>query len=286
MRILTLNTYKLGWLIGPALLFVLVLGTCKNLWAQARIPSFDALVTDIPGVLSADKKADLEQKLRDLKLSKGIEIAVLIVSSLEGNSSEGYAQDVVRKWKIGEKGKDNGILLLVAIQERSIRIEIGRGLEGSVPDVIAGRIIRDEMIPQFRNGQVPEGIALGVQRLIEISSSDVKTNERASTSDPINTFWVFIVIGIVVAQILKAALGNTLGPLSAGIAVGIIGALSLGVLWGILLFFLVPLFSSGGSYRGGSGGWGGGGFSGGSGGGSISFGGGGTFSGGGASGRW
>jgi uncharacterized protein len=98
----------------------------------------------------------------------------------------------------------------------------------------------------------------------------------------INVFWVLIVIGVVVAQVLKAALGKTLGPLSAGIAMGIIGAVSLGMLWGIFIFFLVPLFSSG---NGRLTGFGGGGFGGG-GGGSISFGGGGTFSGGGASGRW
>ncbi len=286
-KILDLVAHKLAWFVGPVLLFVLVLGTCSDLWAQAAtLPSFDALVTDIPGVLSSDKKAELEQQLRKVKLSRGTEIAVLIVNSLEGNSVEGYAQEVVRKWKIGEEKKDNGILLLIAVQDRAIRIEVGRGLEGSIPDIIAGKIVRDEMIPHFRDGDLSGGITLGVQRLIELSSSDFPQQEPASPPEEmpeINVFWVLVVIGIVITQVLKSALGNTLGPLSAGLAMGIIGAISLGILWGIIIFFLVPLFSSGnGRFISGRGS-GGGGFGGG---GSIHFGGGGTFSGGGASGRW
>jgi len=283
----------LSWLLRRASVVLMVLATITCLWAQSELPSFNALVTDIPGVLSAEKKSELEQKLRSLKSSEGTEIAVLIVNSLGGNSVEGYAQDVVRKWKIGEKNKDNGILLLIAIQEHAIRIEVGRGLEGSVPDIIAGRIIRDQMVPLFKSGDIAGGISLGVQRLIELATGEYQQQEQPSPSEQmpaINIFWVLIVVGVLVAQVLKAFLGNTLGPLSAGIAMGFIAALTIGILWGLIIFFLVPLFSSGnGRYISGpgSGGWGGGGFGGGfSGGGSISFGGGGSFSGGGASGKW
>jgi len=286
--------YALGCLVVRASALVMVFATITGLWAQSEIPPFNALVTDVPGILSPDKKSELEQKLRSVKLSTGTEIAVLIVNTLSGNSVEGYAQEVVRKWKIGEQNKDNGILLLISTQEHAIRIEVGRGLEGSVPDIIAGRIIRDQMVPLFKSGDFAGGISLGVQRLIELNSGEYKQQERPSPSEQmpaINVFWVLVVIGVIFAQVLKTSLGSTLGPLSAGIAMGIIGAFSIGFLWGIVILFLVPLFSSGnGRYISGpgSGGWGGGGFGGGGfgGGGSIHFGGGGSFSGGGASGRW
>jgi uncharacterized protein len=288
MEIPTVVPHKLCRFLAQGLFLLLVFANCWSLWAQSDLPSFDALVTDVPGVLSPGIKVELEQKLRNVKRSSATEIAVLIVNTLEGNSAEGYAQEVVRKWKIGEKNKDNGLLLLIAIQERAIRIEVGRGLEGSVPDIIAGRIIRDQMVPLFQNGNIEGGISLGVQRLIELSSGEFGQQPSPSDQMPsINLFWVLVVIGVVFAQLLKAIFGNTLGSLSAGIAMGLLGTILIGLLWGLIIGILVPLFSSGnGRYISGSGsggGWRGGGFGGG---GSISFGGGGSFSGGGASGRW
>ena len=289
MKLLNIVVFRRSWLAIPAIVLFLLLGTVV-LWAQIKIPSFDALVTDVPGILSKSDKAEIEQKLRNLKSTKGTEIAVLIIDSLEGNSEEGYAQEVVRVWKIGEENKDNGILLLVALQDRTIRIEVGRGLEGSIPDIVVGRLIREEMLPIFRSGDTTGGIKLGVQRLISLSSSEIplQSTPNAPGESGGGVIWVLVIVGVILAQILKPTLGKSLGPLSSAVAMGLIGITLYSIFEAIMIFMLVQVFSFGNSGSRGGGGfgsWGGGSFGGG-GGGSISFGGGGTFSGGGASGRW
>ncbi|MBU2488177.1 MAG: TPM domain-containing protein, partial [Proteobacteria bacterium] len=119
-------------------------------------------VTDLAGVLAPGQAALLDQRLADFEKRTSIQIAVLVIPSLEGDPLEDYFIRLADKWKAGQKGEDNGVILLVAVKERKIRIEVGYGLEGRIPDGKAGAIIRDDIAPSFRQGDYFSGIGHGI----------------------------------------------------------------------------------------------------------------------------
>jgi len=232
------------------------------------VPSLKGRVNDTAGVLSSSREKELDQYLEALELSTGAQVAVLTIPSLQGNAIEDYSIRVVDQWKLGQKGEDNGVLLLVSLDERKIRLEVGYGLEGDLTDAKGGYIIRNQIVPYFREGDYAAGIMMGIQSVggVLSGSEDISprqlqrsSSSRSSRSLPINFFLILIVLFF-----------NSFGRM------GRRGGL-------LRMLFLGSLLNSSSRHRGGFGG----GFSGGGFGGGGGFsGGGGGFGGGGASGGW
>ncbi|MGB6104738.1 MAG: YgcG family protein, partial [Pusillimonas sp.] len=136
--------------------------------AQVPVPELKAWVTDQTDTLDAAARADLNRILADLEQRKGAQIAVLVVPTTGDDTIESYARRVFDQWRIGRASVDDGILLVVAKQDRRLRIEVGYGLEGAVPDLLAGRIIREQITPRFKQDDYAGGIAAGVDSLVRL----------------------------------------------------------------------------------------------------------------------
>jgi uncharacterized protein len=232
--------------------------------AAVEVPANDGWVTDLAGMLTPRQETDLETLMESYKQGSGNEIALLTVPDLGGNSVERYALEVGRGWGMGEKDKNNAALLLIARDERKIRIEVARGLEGTLTDSISGRIIRSVITPRFRNGQIYEGIRDGILAMQAAAGGDYASipPERGGKSK--GGGWAGL-IPVIFFLIFMFGVGRR------GRAGGCLPWLALGAL-------SASGSRSSGWTGGGRGGFGGGGFGG--------FGGGGGFSGGGASGGW
>ncbi|MSR67531.1 TPM domain-containing protein [Candidatus Peribacteria bacterium] len=266
--------------------------------AALVVPINNGYVTDTAAILSAAEKSTLEATLFDYKNRTTNEIAIVILPNLEGRSIEEVGLEIGRKWKIGSEGKDNGILLLIDYGGREVRFDVGYGLEGAVPDIVAKGIIDTDLVPNFRNGDYAAGIGAAVVSL-ERHIGGEYTAERYEKPEDSPVPGIIFLFALFFFQWLVSVLGRTkswwLGGVFGGIG-GVIGVLLLG--WWLLIPILIPLglfldfvvsknFHSRGRtswWAGGGWGPGGGGFGGGRGG----FGGfgGGGFGGGGASGRW
>jgi uncharacterized protein len=269
--------------------------------AEVAVPPLQARVTDVTGTLSGDQRATLERELAEFEARKGAQIAVLLVPTTEPETIEQYGIRVGEARKVGRKGVDDGAILIVAINDRALRIEVGYGLEGVIPDAVAKRVVSEVIVPFFKQGDYYGGIHAGVQRLMRLIEGEPLP--PPSARDPswtgIEQALPFAFIAVfVLGGMLRALFGRLLGAAAAsGISTVIIwfivGSLAVAIGLGVLvfLFTLILGLSGRGGYGGwssrrggfGSGGFGGGGFGGGGGGWS---GGGGGFGGGGASGRW
>jgi uncharacterized protein len=241
--------------------------------AQISVPPLTGPVIDQAGMLSSTTLERLDAFLRRHVERGGAQIQVAIVSSLEGLSIEEYSIQLVDKWQLGKKKEDRGVLLLIAANEHKMRIEVGRGLEGDLPDVVASRIIREVMAPEFREGANDQAVIDGVRSIIHYT--DPSLEEQAPPTENVQPhkrghlfvflFWIFFALLML------------------------FGNMGFGPWWLLWLFSSRRSRSSGWGNFGGGGGWGGGssggGWGGGSGGGGWS-GGGGGFGGGGASGGW
>jgi uncharacterized protein len=275
-----------------------------------RVPPLRSPVTDLTGTLTPDQVAALEAKLRAFEQAKGSQIAVLIVPSTEPEAIEQYALRVAEAWKLGRKGIDDGALLLVALQDRRVRIETGYGLEGALNDAIANRIIDEVIVPQFRRGDYYGGVATGVDRMLRVVEGEPLPEPEidspaAGLPGLFELLPVLLVMLLFVGPLLRRMFGRVGGSLAIGGVTGLVvymlaGVFGLALIAGILAF-IFTLGGGGGGGRGGNGwysrphrggvwvpggfgggrgGFGGGGFGGGFGGG------GGGFGGGGASGSW
>jgi uncharacterized protein len=295
-----------------ALLGVLLLAVLPGeALAQALqpVPPLQARVTDTTGTLTAGQQAELEGKLAAFEQRKGAQIALLVVATTQPEAIEQYSIRVADAWKLGREKSDDGALLLVALQDRALRIEVGRGLEGALPDATANRILDETIKPLFRQGDIYAGVSAGLGRIMQVVDGEpLPPPDRSwrAPADRVFNMVPFLFIGVlVVGGILRAVLGRTLGSLATGgVAGGVIWLLSkvLGfAIAGGVIATLFALFAGiarnvgngrrgGGGGFGGFGGLGGGGFGGGLGGGGFGGGGfrggGGSFGGGGASGRW
>jgi uncharacterized protein len=273
------------------------------------VPPLEARVTDLTGTLTAGQQAELEQKLATFEQRKGAQIALLIVPTTEPEAIEQYSIRVTDTWQLGRSAQaDDGVLLLVALEDRAVRIEVGYGLEGALTDSIAGRIIDETIKPLFRQRDIHGGVSAGLDRIIQVVDGEPlppPDRQWRRPVDRISGLLPLLFFGVMAGgAVLRGLLGRPLGALATGAATGgVVWLVSklIGIAVGVgVLAFLVSLFMGMGSNllrgagRGGRGGWpggfggggfGGGGFGGGGFGGGFR-GGGGGFGGGGASGRW
>ncbi len=263
-----------------------------------EVPLFRGYVNDYADMVSPDSEARLTRALQAFELSDSTQVAILTVNSLEGDALDEFSIRVADAWKIGQKGKDNGVLLLVAKAERKIKIEVGYGLEGVLTDLLAGRVIDTVISPRFKGGRVDEGFEAGVAAIIQATRGEFKANGRGQSrrgrQSPPPLFTYIFFGGALIAFMGSASrkLGMLAGAiiLPAAVFLGLPTALG----W-LALLLLIPAGAFGGlllplllaGWLRGGGGFGGGGFSGsGFGGGGFGGGGGGGFGGGGASGGW
>jgi uncharacterized protein len=261
--------------------------------ADVAVPPLSGRVVDQTATLSSGDIASLTQTLKNLEARKGSQVAVLIVPTTAPETIEQYSIRVAEAWKIGRKKIDDGALLVVAKNDRKLRIEVGYGLEGALNDVTAKRIIDEIITPKFRNGDFAGGISDGVDRIIGVIDGEPlpapaprQSSGSSHNFDPFNPFVLFAIF--VVGAILRTTLGRLIGSVTTGGVVGalawfIAGSLAASVIVGAIAFIFTMFGDSiasssggGGSYSGSSSSSGSGGFSGGGGG----------FGGGGASGSW
>jgi uncharacterized protein len=268
--------------------------------ADVAVPPLGARVTDLTGTLSGGAVARIEAKLADFEAKKGSQIAVLIVPSTQPEEIEQYGIRVADLWKLGRKGVDDGAILIVAKNDRRMRIEVGRGLEGALPDAIANRIIAETVAPHFKAGDFDGGVEAGVNQIISVVNGEPlpKPDTKWEHTPRITHLLPFLLVIVVVAGgVLRSIFGRVFGSIATGGLAGVIAwlvshLLPIGVGAGVVAF-LFAMLSGGtrGGWSGGGSGWGGGlggglgGLGGGGGGGGFS-GGGGGFAGGGASGSW
>jgi uncharacterized protein len=264
------------------------------------VPLLESRVNDLVGTLAPDERAALESKLADLEARKGAQVAVLVVPTTRPEEIEQYSIRVVDAWKLGREKPDDGALLLVAIEDRALRIEVGRGLEGALTDLAANRIIDETIVPRFREGDFAGGIAAGVDRMIQVIDGEELPAPEENWSDGARGIgdMLPLLFGIVFfgSVVLRAIFGRALGSVATGGVAGTVAwlvskllGLSIGIGFVALVVSLFLGFGNGGrwSSRPGHGGWTSGGWGGGSRSGGGGFGGGGgSFGGGGASGRW
>jgi len=268
-------------------------------------PQLKGRVNDTASMLSAGAASILEQKLAQFERETSNQVAILTIPTLEGDDIDQFSIRVAENWKLGQKGKDNGVLLVLAKAERKVRIEVGMGLQGVLPDVTASKIIREVMRPHLKNNNFDQGISAAVDSIIAATKGEFKADPGArkhgkKKSDAIITFLLGVMLAGVIAlvaasksPVISSLVGGAGMPLAALAAFSGIGIVTLGLLTvaglvgGYLLSLLAAGIHLGGGGGGGGyyGGWGGGGFSGGSSSGSSdSFsGGGGDFDGGGSS---
>ena len=267
--------------------------------AQVAVPPLTARVTDQTATLTQGQVAALEQTLQAFETRKGSQIAVLIVNTTGGEAIEPFALRVAERWKLGRKSADDGALLVVAKNDRTLRVEVGYGLEGALNDATSKRIISETILPLFKQQDFYVGITAGVGQIIRVVDGEPLPQpdaKRSTGRGDIGSLGQYVpilfVLAVVGGGVLRAALGKVPGAVVTGGAVAVLawfvaGAVSIAVVAGVIALFFTLLGGGlggrgmGGYYGGmgrggGRGGFGGGGFSGGGGG----------FGGGGASGRW
>lgn len=246
-----------------SLIFLIVTATCLVSAQEAVVPQLHERVTDFTNTLEFTQWRALESQLKKFEDSTSTQIVVVMIASLRGEDISDYALKIAEANKIGVKGKDNGVLLLIAKEDKKISFQVGYGLEGVLPDALCDQIIRNEIRPRFRQGDFYSGIEAGLNAVIKATKGEYKA-ERRRKGD--TTTWGTIVLVFALIMIFGVTFlagGRRYGISSRGYRSGY---------WG-------------GGLGGGGGFFGGGGFSGGGGGGGWS-GGGGSFGGGGASGSW
>jgi uncharacterized protein len=298
------------WLLAAWLAGMALVATAQPL---QPVPPLSARVIDQTGTLSDAQREALSTKLEAVERQHGSQLVVLMVRTTQPEDIAAYAQRVGEQWKIGRRNVGDGLLILVAKDDRKVRIEVAKALEGAVPDLAASNIISDRITPAFRAGDFAGGLNAAVDRLAarigteglpEPSSTDRRAGGGGEAGMQWQDLGIFLLVGApVLGAVLSSMLGRKVGALATGGVVGGIGwvlttSLLLAVGAGLVAMLLVGVIGLGAGRRGGGGGlggglgggpiiWsgGGGGFRGGGGGG-FSSGGGGDFGGGGASGSW
>ncbi len=261
---------------------------CMAAWAAVvSVPELSHRVTDLTGTLSADQVTALENKLAAFETQKGSQIAVLILPTTGSKDIAEFGIEVADLWKIGRKGIDDGLILIVAKDDHKLRLEVGYGLEGVIPDVVAKRVIAETITPYFENGDYAGGIDAGITQLIGLIGGEAlpAPSESQGEGQDDGAFMFILFGGLIAGFVLSAMMGRVIGGMLAGLGSGVVAALVFGVTFflalfvGLMIFFIVGIRSTGGSGWSNGGGLGGGG-------GSSWSGGGGGFGGGGASGSW
>lgn len=205
-------------------------------WAR-EVPYLQGRVTDDAEILSADARARISGMLEALEGQTTDQVAVLTVASLEGESVESFALRVFEDWKLGQRGQDNGVLVVVAPGERRMRIEVGYGLEGRLTDLEAGRIIRNVMAPRFKEGDFDGGITEGVAAIIaQLQGEDSPASEPAAATPQKDSFFEGPDLGLIERILIGSFIFGIIGLFTA------IGVLTPGAGW-FLYFFLIPFWA-------------------------------------------
>jgi uncharacterized protein len=276
------------WSVLLALFCLALLPAVGRAADLVPLPALSARVTDLTATLDATQKGRLEAQLAAVERAKGAQIAVLLLPTTQPEAIEAFGIRLAEAWKIGHKGADNGVIVIVAKDDRATRIEVGYGLEGAIPDVIAKRIIEERMTPLFRQGDFFGGLRSAVEGLdlaiggpasgAPVETAPVKRVASAEDSD----LFPWLAGAAVAGGVLRMMFG-LVGSLVAAVLAGWLGFVIFGSVLAagiasVVIFFLsfFNLIALGGLGGGGGSSRGGGGFSGGGGG----------FGGGGASGRW
>ncbi|MFM5139508.1 TPM domain-containing protein [Aeromonas rivipollensis] len=233
-----------------ALLPLLLLWTAA-LQAAPTFPALSERVVDEAALMSRKQAHQLTQQLAAFEKRSGIQLVVVSVDSLDGETIEEYGYQLGRHWGIGQKGKNNGVLLLIAQDERKVRIEVGYGLEGALPDAIAANIIQTRILPAFKRGDMVAGVVAGSQSIMKALAGEYQPVEQPkSDSDGGPWLFILVVIAMIVLHNLRGGGGGPGGRRRAAYMAGGFGAGSFGG-------------RSGGGFSGGGGSFGGGGASGG-----------------------
>ena len=293
-----------------AILLALLVGWVFPALAEVAVPPLTGRVVDQTGTLSSGDVASLTQTLKDLEARKGSQIAILIVPTTGEETIEQFSIRVAEAWKIGRKKIDDGALLVIAKNDRHLRIEVGYGLEGALTDATTRRIIDEVITPKFKAGDFAGGVRAGIERMIRVIDGEklpAPEPEHWQAPGPLDDVAnPFVIFGLIIlASVLRSALGPLVGALATGGIVGVVawfvaGSLAASILLAVIAFVVTLLASNmvstspsiGRGRYGRSGGWvvgsggGGGSWSGGSDSDSGFSGGGGSFGGGGASGSW
>jgi len=299
-----------AWALAAALLFALwsAVAAAQDL---VPVPKLERRVTDLTGTLRPEQIATLEQRLAAFEQKKGAQIAVLMVPTTKPEAIEQYSIRVAEAWKVGRAKVDDGLILVIAKNDQRLRLEVGYGLEGVVPDAIARRVIRETIAPHFLTGDFYTGIAEGTDRLMRLVDGEplpppaAQPRGQPQGGEPFETWLVILLVfTVIVGGMLTRLLGRFFGAAVTGglagfLALAIAGTLLAAIAAGGLAFFFSLLFGGtggvvsrgrrGSGWGGPAGGWGGGSWGGGGGGGWSGggwSGGGGGFGGGGASGSW
>lgn len=295
------------FLLAPTIFFSLTLAL--------DVPPLRGRINDYAGLIPADRARALEERLARFEAETGHQIAVLTIPSLKGDSLEDFSIRVAEAWKIGKKGFDNGAILLIARDDRKLRIEVGYGLEGVMPDAIASRIIREVITPRFRSGDFAGGIEAGVDAILKITKGEILPERTRPAPGPtpsqgaslITILMITAMLALFIGMTRRRLFGGAVGGAASGLVTSLFASGGLGfvllpaLIVGALLGGIGAALGTGsagnqwvgkprsrrGDWGGGvfPGGFGGGGFGGGGGNGGFS-GGGGGFGGGGASGSW
>ena len=233
-----------------ALLPLLLLWTAA-LQAAPAFPTLSGRVVDEAALMSRKQAHQLTQQLAAFEKRSGIQLVVVSVDNLDGETIEEYGYQLGRHWGIGQKGKNNGVLLLIALDERKVRIEVGYGLEGALPDAIAANIIQTRILPAFKRGDMVAGVVAGSQSIMKALAGEYQPVEQPkSDSDGGPWLFILVVIAMIVLHNLRGGGGGPGGRRRAAYMAGGFGAGSFGG-------------RSGGGFSGGGGSFGGGGASGG-----------------------
>jgi uncharacterized protein len=252
------------YLFAFALFGVILIGCTSS---AASLPEFTAPVVDSIGRVSAEVETQINSELISFQQSGGPQIAVAVVDSTGNASPENYSIDLARSWGIGDKEKDNGVLLLIALEDRTLRIEVGSGVEGELTDVTAGRIVDSVMLPRLRANDVDGAVRDGARAVMQVWRGEnvvleptVPSNTITEATPQQSVFGIILFFGLILLFVSLAVRGKRNGG-------GMLGPFGAGTIYG-------------GGFGGHRGGFGGGGFGG------FGGGGGGGFSGGGAGGSW
>ena len=280
---------------GRTLAAAITLLCALSAGAQVSVPALTGRVTDQTATLTTEQTTSLERTLQAFEARKGSQLAVLIVPTTAPETIEQYGLRVAEKWKLGRKTVDDGAVMVIAKTDRTMRIEVGYGLEGALNDATTKRIISDTITPRFKQDDYYGGIAAGIEQMIRVADGEALPEARGAPVQSLGNiqqyFPVLLMVALVMGGMLRSALGRVPGAVLtggavAGVAWMFAGIVSIAVIAGIIALVVTLLGGGtagrgiggyyGGGMRSGGGGFSGGGFSGGGGG----------FGGGGASGRW
>lgn len=285
MQKLALPLVRLTYALLIAALGLLFVDQGSVAWAaNAEITGW---VTDQTNTLSTNTKTQLNDQLQQLNNNKGAQVGVVIVNSTQNESIESFASTLFEQWALGRKGIDDGVLLVIAKEDRTLRIEVGYGLEGAIPDLLAGRIIREQITPYFADGNYDQGVIAGINAISALIEGEELPPPASSHNESEND-WEALLVFMLFVLIVPWYIGVFMSASVFWIAFGSFAFALLGVAVAIVLrLFAIKsglakhvVFTSGSGRGGGRGGFGGGGSGGGF------RGGGGRSGGGGASGRW